>query len=227
VHRFFRSLPGLPSLETDTTAAPGAADAAPGAGGADQGQAGQLQCINVRVAGTQASGRGQKRKQPGGPAWKGGENRFVQFVLYKENTDSQVGGQFGSCRAAGRQPPGAAARRAQWLGTHAPPPPPHACLQHALASLGRLLHVSHKVFGTAGTKDKRGITGQWVTAFCIAPERLAGANKCLGRDGLHLGDFSYTSRALRLGDLLGNRSGCETGCRAWRDRVPKGHAGCA
>lgn len=35
-------------------------------------------------------------------------------------------------------------------------------LQHAISSLAKLLHVSHKLFAIAGTKDKRGVTVQQV-----------------------------------------------------------------
>lgn len=57
-------------------------------------------------------------------------------------------------------------------------------------------------FQYAGTKDKRGITAQLVTAP-VPAERLCGLNK--SSFSIKLGNFSYCSKALQLGDLQGNR----------------------
>ncbi|KAL6778573.1 hypothetical protein ACKKBF_B15330 [Auxenochlorella protothecoides x Auxenochlorella symbiontica] len=75
--------------------------------------------------------------------------------------------------------------------------------QAALSLLGSKLHVSAKVFGIAGTKDKRGCTCQEVTAFRVDPGRLATAAKQLR--GISVGDFSFTDEELHLGQLGGNR----------------------
>ncbi len=54
-----------------------------------------------------------------------------------------------------------------------------------------------------GTKDKRGLTSQYVTAYKIAPERLAALNPRLR--GVKVGNFEYADSELRLGMLSGNR----------------------
>ena len=66
-----------------------------------------------------------------------------------------------------------------------------------------MLHVGHKLFSVAGTKDKRGVTVQQVTAFKLDPARLAGLNPRLR--GMRVGNFGFTDEQLRLGDLRGNR----------------------
>ncbi|KAF9169788.1 multisubstrate pseudouridine synthase 7 [Mortierella sp. AD011] len=65
------------------------------------------------------------------------------------------------------------------------------------------LRVPSKVFSFAGTKDRRGVTSQWVTAHKVKAERLIGLNKSLRN--MRLGNFSYVPRGLKLGDLNGNR----------------------
>lgn len=60
-----------------------------------------------------------------------------------------------------------------------------------------------KVFTFAGTKDRRGITSQWVTAHKVKAERLLALNK--GLRNMSLGNFSYVPKSLKLGDLNGNR----------------------
>jgi hypothetical protein len=49
-------------------------------------------------------------------------------------------------------------------------------LQAALGVVARMLHAQPRGFGFAGTKDKRGVTTQWVTAFKVAPAKLAALN---------------------------------------------------
>jgi len=75
--------------------------------------------------------------------------------------------------------------------------------QHALISMSKALHLNAKVFNVAGTKDKRGVTVQWATAYSVTPEKLLRVNSAV-RD-LRVGNFSYVSEALRLGDLQGNK----------------------
>ena len=120
VHRFFKSLPGVPKLETDTVAAAETqqqpqqqqeqADGQPSAETQQEQQqqqdAAKPQCIQVAVAsggrgsggrgggrggrGGGRGGRGQKRKRWDDSDWAGGAQRYTKFVLYKENMDSQV-----------------------------------------------------------------------------------------------------------------------------------------
>eukprot|EP01103_Thecamoeba_quadrilineata_P013382 TRINITY_DN3704_c0_g1_i2.p1 TRINITY_DN3704_c0_g1~~TRINITY_DN3704_c0_g1_i2.p1 ORF type:complete len:390 (+),score=86.56 TRINITY_DN3704_c0_g1_i2:354-1523(+) len=72
-----------------------------------------------------------------------------------------------------------------------------------LSVISRFLKCKPKVFGTAGTKDKRGITTQLVTAFHVTAESLAALNSKLF--SIRVGNFSYVDKALNLGDLQGNR----------------------
>ncbi|KAF9921445.1 multisubstrate pseudouridine synthase 7 [Linnemannia zychae] len=73
----------------------------------------------------------------------------------------------------------------------------------AINHLTSTLRVPGKVFSFAGTKDRRGVTSQWVTAHKVKAERLVALNK--GLRNMSLGNFSYVSKGLRLGDLNGNR----------------------
>lgn len=49
-------------------------------------------------------------------------------------------------------------------------------LQAALGVVGRMLHLHSHAFGFAGTKDRRGITTQYITLFKVEPQRLAALN---------------------------------------------------
>lgn len=74
----------------------------------------------------------------------------------------------------------------------------------AVASIANTLKLNHKVFQMAGTKDKRGVTVQAVTAFRVTPARLAGLNKSNNKS-IRVGNFEFVDEQLRLGDLKGNR----------------------
>lgn len=65
-----------------------------------------------------------------------------------------------------------------------------------------LLQVPERCFSYAGTKDKRGVTSQRVTAQGIHAKKLAGIDHKLM--GIHMGNYSYVQRPLSLGDLGGN-----------------------
>lgn len=60
-----------------------------------------------------------------------------------------------------------------------------------------------KLFTFCGTKDKRGVTSQRVSAYRVSIERLVGLNKTLR--GCKLGNFSYEKERLQLGDSKGNQ----------------------
>lgn len=62
------------------------------------------------------------------------------------------------------------------------------------------LHV--KNFQFAGTKDRRGVTVQRVSAYRIAADRLQAINSNLKQS--RLGGFKYNKQGLELGDLFGN-----------------------
>jgi len=63
--------------------------------------------------------------------------------------------------------------------------------------------VSSSALSVAGTKDKRGVTTQRVSARRTAARRLAAA--AAGVRGVRVGDFAYEDEGLRLGDGRGNR----------------------
>ena len=78
----------------------------------------------------------------------------------------------------------------------------------ALSRLSSLVGATPKVFSVAGTKDKRGITVQRVSANMMKVQSLLAANKQLEKDQrqctLRMSDFEYRPEPLRLGDLTGN-----------------------
>lgn len=70
--------------------------------------------------------------------------------------------------------------------------------------------------GYAGMKDKRGITSQFCTMYRTLPEQIAngkhpqrggggGNTKQKGYSIVHIGNFEYVPKELRLGSLKGNR----------------------
>ncbi|EFA78648.1 tRNA pseudouridine synthase D [Heterostelium album PN500] len=70
--------------------------------------------------------------------------------------------------------------------------------------ISKQLKVNQRIFSMAGTKDKRGVTTQSVTAFKMNHKRLLGVNSRLY--GMKVGgDFKYVDKHLQLGDLSGNR----------------------
>ena len=71
----------------------------------------------------------------------------------------------------------------------------------ALHEIARKLHVSPSRFGIAGTKDKRAITKQRVSAWEISPEQL---EKIKIRD-IKLYGFEPTDKKLQLGESGGNK----------------------
>ena len=72
----------------------------------------------------------------------------------------------------------------------------------ALQALARALGVREKVFGYAGTKDKRAATTQRVSIFRAEPARVSGAARSCR--GVSVGDFAYSANPLHLGELAGN-----------------------
>ncbi|GAO50566.1 hypothetical protein G7K_4690-t1 [Saitoella complicata NRRL Y-17804] len=68
--------------------------------------------------------------------------------------------------------------------------------------LAKLLKISNKSIGFAGTKDRRGCTVQRFSIHRIKHERLQNLNKSLY--GFKIGNFSYSPHQLALGQLKGN-----------------------
>ncbi|KAJ2963867.1 hypothetical protein NQZ79_g1127 [Umbelopsis isabellina] len=77
----------------------------------------------------------------------------------------------------------------------------------AVNILCKFCRIGPKSVGYAGTKDKRAITVQNVTAYHARAENLARAQEALNRKGIYVANFKYVKNALSLGDLSGNRFG--------------------
>ncbi len=71
-----------------------------------------------------------------------------------------------------------------------------------ISFLARQLKTNAKSFQFAGTKDRRAVTVQRVSAYRLEAERVAGINRSLR--GSQIGDFEYQTHGLELGDLKGN-----------------------
>lgn len=68
--------------------------------------------------------------------------------------------------------------------------------------LARQLKVAPKAFNFAGTKDRRGVTVQRISAYRVEAGRLASMNRSLKYAAI--GDFKYEKHGLELGELNGN-----------------------
>jgi tRNA pseudouridine13 synthase len=180
-HVLFKALPWLPPLNTDVAPAPVGADAN-AAAAPDRRERVAL------VSAPPAAGGGRGGAPDGG---RGGGGRGGR---------GGPGGRFGS--ANGGAWPGGALRFCSFSLYKE-----NMDTQAALGLLGRALGLrpgaGGRVFGFAGTKDKRAITTQRVTALRVPPARLVAAAARLR--GLAVGDFAFAREALRLGDLAGNR----------------------
>jgi tRNA pseudouridine13 synthase len=71
--------------------------------------------------------------------------------------------------------------------------------------LAKWLKCHNKVIGYAGTKDRRAITTQRMSAQRMKAERLTSLNKIGNPMGIWLGDFTYSKAPVKLGELKGNR----------------------
>jgi tRNA pseudouridine13 synthase len=71
-----------------------------------------------------------------------------------------------------------------------------------ISFLTRQLNVNAKAFQFAGTKDRRAVTVQRVSAYRVEGHRLASQNRLLRNAAI--GDFEYQQHGLELGDLKGN-----------------------
>lgn len=78
----------------------------------------------------------------------------------------------------------------------------------AMQQLARAMGINVSSFSYAGTKDKRGITTQQCTIYRGSKERLEMLNRA-GREldefNFLVGDATYVSSKLQLGDLRGNQ----------------------
>jgi tRNA pseudouridine13 synthase len=73
------------------------------------------------------------------------------------------------------------------------------------STLSKWLKVHGRILGYAGTKDRRAITTQRMSAHRTKPARLAALNKIANPMGIWLGDFTCHATGVKLGDLSGNR----------------------
>eukprot|EP00047_Mylnosiga_fluctuans_P005870 m.243244 g.243244 ORF g.243244 m.243244 type:complete len:621 (-) comp14197_c0_seq1:211-2073(-) len=73
----------------------------------------------------------------------------------------------------------------------------------AVSLLARFMHINEGRFTYSGTKDRRAITTQLVTAQGVGAAQVAGLNKRL--IGIRCGNFKPVREPLRLGALSGNR----------------------
>lgn len=71
-----------------------------------------------------------------------------------------------------------------------------------ISFISNMLKTKPKIFGTAGTKDRRAVTVQRVSAFRLKAQQLMRLNSVLF--GVKLGNFTYETSPLKLGDLKGN-----------------------
>lgn len=74
----------------------------------------------------------------------------------------------------------------------------------AIEIISHYLHVKPKEFGFAGTKDKRGISSQFVTARLMTPEKLAGFNGIHLKSKIKISNIEPAIEMLKLGSLNGN-----------------------
>ncbi|KIW30962.1 uncharacterized protein PV07_02649 [Cladophialophora immunda] len=71
-----------------------------------------------------------------------------------------------------------------------------------ISYLTKQLKTNNKTCQFAGTKDRRAVTVQRVSAYRVEAERLAALNRSLRYAAV--GDFEYQKHGLELGDLAGN-----------------------
>jgi tRNA pseudouridine13 synthase len=92
---------------------------------------------------------------------------YLQFHLYKENTDTM----------------------------------------EAIDLIARRMKLNAKIFSYAGTKDRRAVTVQRVTALRVTAQRMEEATRTAFRPTctVKVGNFKYVPAALKLGQLDGNR----------------------
>lgn len=72
----------------------------------------------------------------------------------------------------------------------------------AIGEICKILRIRDKSIGYAGTKDKRAITAQRISAYKLEPQKLLKINSA--RCPLHVGNIEFHSKPLSLGQLSGN-----------------------
>ena len=70
--------------------------------------------------------------------------------------------------------------------------------------LARALNLGKNAVGFAGTKDKRGVTCQFITIPAVSEERIRAVLGDKLQQHVQVGNFTPVAEELHLGDLLGN-----------------------
>ena len=72
----------------------------------------------------------------------------------------------------------------------------------AVKEISKATGIKEKSFGLAGNKDKKALTTQYVTVFANYLEKLQQAKL---PQYIKIGNFQYTDKELKIGDLYGNK----------------------
>ena len=72
----------------------------------------------------------------------------------------------------------------------------------AISWLAKQLQLQPKSFQFAGTKDRRGVTVQRISAYRVLADRMVHAGRTIRQ--AKVGNYEYQPHELRLGDLIGN-----------------------
>ncbi|KAL0027136.1 hypothetical protein WJX79_009492 [Trebouxia sp. C0005] len=187
VHNFFKQYSPLPKLGTSTVTGSGVSDY----GGKP------MSVIKVTY-----EGRGQKRKRDDNGGRRGrGADKSVSRGSDRGGRGAKEGPSKGTDAGGGqwgKEWPGGTKKYCKFALAKT-----NMDTQQCIGLLTSLIHCKRGVFATAGTKDKRAVTVQSVTAFKVSAERLAALNPRLYN--FQVGNFDYTDEELHLGQLQGNQ----------------------
>lgn len=76
----------------------------------------------------------------------------------------------------------------------------------AIHNLAAAINTRPSNFSSAGTKDKRAVTTQWLSAWRLEPKRLIGACRRFNkRPFIKVGNFCFKKEPLKLGQLKANK----------------------
>ncbi len=76
----------------------------------------------------------------------------------------------------------------------------------AVRALSSTMKCAPNLFSYAGTKDRRGITTQLITAYKVNASKIASVIAQRFANVMKAGNYEYVPNQLKLGDLKGNRS---------------------
>jgi tRNA pseudouridine13 synthase len=75
---------------------------------------------------------------------------------------------------------------------------------HALNCIARSIGATSKLFQFAGSKDRRAITYQRISAFKVYDSKLKAAHDRLTKQGIELSEFSYEVAPIKMGSHTSN-----------------------